>query len=163
MGAVIKASVALAVLVEIVSVVFTAAKLHQAGLLFGLVFLVLVLGLNVAVILWALGKTAADSGYLRQLGNAALIGVVGGILICLFSYLNMTVFFPNYLEESKTASIEALEKWNMPKEVLDAQVAKVEAQTTFGAAFQGTIGTFFWSLLVGAIVAIFKRARRAEA
>src|SRR5262245_39301861 len=48
MGALIKASVALAVLVEIVAVVFALAKLHQAGLVFGLVFLVLVIGLNVA-------------------------------------------------------------------------------------------------------------------
>jgi len=163
MGFVIKASVALAVLVEIVAIVFALARLHQAGIVFGLVFLVLVIGLNVACVLWALGKTAADSGYARQLGYAALIGVVGGVLIFAFSYLNLTVFFPHYLEESKTASIEFMERMNMPKEALDQQVAKLEAQTPFGAAGQGTMGTFFTSLVIGAIVAIFKRARRAEA
>ena len=109
MGSVIKGSVALAVLVEIVSVVFALAKLHQAGVLFGIVFLLLVIGLNVVCLVWALNQTAGDSGYFRQLGYAALIGVVAGVLIFAFAYVNMTVLFPNYLEESKTASIEFME------------------------------------------------------
>jgi hypothetical protein len=159
MSAAIKAGVALAVAVEIFSVIFAVAGLHQKGPLFGIVFLLVVIGLNIGCIVWGLKQTSGENGYGKQLLNAIVIGLVAGVLIFVFSMVNLNVLFPNYLEESKLASIEFLENANLPEEVLNQQVAKVEGQTATGASIQGTIGAFFTSLIVGAIVAIFSRKK----
>jgi hypothetical protein len=159
MSAVIKASVALAVLVEIVSVIFSAAGLHEKGILPGIVLLVVFIALNVGCVFWALKQTAEDNGYGKQLLNAAVFGLIAGVLIVGFAMLNLTVFFPDYLEESQTATIEFLEGMEMPAEALQAQVAKQEARTAWGDSMNGGIGTFFTSLIVGAIIAIFKRKK----
>jgi hypothetical protein len=160
MNPVIKASVALAVLVEVVSVIFAAIGLHQSSpMIFGIAFLVLAIGLNIGCVIWALSGTAAESGYGRQLLNAAIFGLVAGGLIILFSMLNTMVLFPNYLEESGTASIEFMESMNMPEEALQAQIESIESRTPVGEAIKGGIGTIVTSLVVGAIVAIFKRKK----
>jgi hypothetical protein len=159
MSAVIKASVALAVLVAIVSVIFAVAGLHEKGIMPGIVLLVVFIALNVGCVFWALKQTAADNGYGKQLLNAAVFGLIAAVLIFGFSILNLKVFFPSYLEESTTATIEFLEGMNMPAEALQAQVQKQEARTVVGDSTGGAIGTFLTSLIVGAIIAIFKRKK----
>ncbi len=42
---------------------------------------------------------------------------------------------------------------------MDQQIAKIEAVTPMKSSMQGMIGTFFTSLIVGAIIAIFKRKK----
>ena len=113
---------------------------------------------NVSPVVWALKQTAGENGYGRQLGNAALIGLIGGVLVFAGSMLLFTVF-PNYLEEFKTAQIAGLEQWNLPEDRLEAQIAQIEAVTPVRSSLQGAIGTLFTSLIVGAIVAIFQRKK----
>jgi hypothetical protein len=159
MSAAIKAGVGLAVLVEIFSVIFAATKMHQSGLAAGLVFLVVAIALNIAAVFWGLNQTASEASYGKQLVNALVIGVVAGVLICLFSILNLTVLFPDYLEENNVAMIEVFEGMNMPEQALEAQIAKLDARTAVGESVKGTIGTIVTSLVIGAIVAIFKRKK----
>ncbi len=158
MNTVIKASVAIMVVVMVVSLVVYFTGLHENLLIGSLGSLVLFVGANIAIVFWALKQTAADNGYGRQLGNAALIGLVGGVLVFLGSMLLLTVL-PDYLEETKTAQIAGLEQLNLPEDRMDAQIAKIEAITPVASSMQGMIGTFFTSLIVGAIVAIFKRKK----
>lgn len=66
---------------------------------------------------------------------------------------------PDYLEDVKTAQIVSLEAFNLPEDKVDKQITKIEAITPVSSAMQGMIGTFFTSLIVGAIVAIFKRKK----
>lgn len=159
MGAVIKASVLLAILVAIVSVIFAAAGLHEAGLLPGIVLLVVFIALTVGCVFWALKKNAAEFGYGKQLAAAVLFGVIAAVLITGASMLNLNVFFPDYLEENTTAMIEALEGMGLPEENLQEQIANLEARTPGRESINGGIGTFFTSLIVGAIIAIFKRKK----
>ena len=65
----------------------------------------------------------------------------------------------DYLEEMKTMQIASLEQWNLPEDAMDKQIAKIEAVTPVSSSMQGMIGTFFTSLIIGAIVAIFKRKK----
>jgi hypothetical protein len=159
MNAVIKAGVALAVLVWIVSVIWAVAGLHQTNPIVGLVFLVVVIVLNVGCIYWALKQTAAENGYGKQLWNVILFGLVAGVLICALSMLNLTVLFPNYLEEESTAVIEFMEGAGMPEEALQGRIEQIEARTPLRQSINGLIGTFFTSLIVGAVVAIFVRKK----
>jgi hypothetical protein len=158
MNTVIKASVAIMGVVMVVSLVMYFTGLHENPLIGGLGSLALVIGANIAIVFWALKQTASDNGYGRQLGNAALIGLLGGVLVFLGSMLLLTVL-PDYLEETKTAQIAGLEQWNLPEDRMDAQIAKIEAVTPVASSMQGMIGTFFTSLIIGAIVAIFKRKK----
>ena len=160
MNAVLKAGIGLAVIVEIITVIGIASGMLLANRLVAeLVLLVIFFGLTGVAIFWGLGQTAAESGYGKQLLNALLIGLVAGVLIFAFSMLNLAVLFPDYLAESKTASIEVMENMSMPEQRLEAQVAKIEAQTVAGQARSGASGTIVTSLFLGAIIAIFKRRK----
>ncbi len=160
MNAVLKAGIGLAVIVEIITVIGIASGMLLANRLVAeIVLMVIFFGLTGVAIFWGLGQTAAESGYGKQLLNALLIGLVAGVLIFAFSMLNLTVLFPDYLAESKTASIEVMENMSMPEQRLEAQVAKIEAQTVAGQARSGAIGTIVTSLFLGAIIAIFKRRK----
>ncbi len=160
MNAVLKAGIGLAVIVEIITVIGIASGMLLANRLVAeLVLLVIFFGLTGVAIFWGLGQTAAESGYGKQLLNALLIGLVAGVLIFAFSMVNLSVLFPDYLAESKTASIGVIENMSMPEQRLEAQVAKIEAQTVAGQARSGAIGTIVRSLFLGAIIAIFKRRK----
>jgi len=158
MNTVIKASVALVVVVMLISLAMYFTGLHENALIGGLGSLVLLIAANIAIVFWALKQTAAENGYLRQLGNGALIGLIGGVLVFLGSMLLLTVL-PDYLEEMKTMQIASLEQWNLPEDRMDQQIAKIEAVTPVSSSMQGMIGTFVTSLIIGAIVAIFQRKK----
>ena len=160
MNAVLKAGIGLAVIVEIITVIGIASGMLLANRLVAeLVLMVIFFGLTGVAIFWGLGQSVAESGYGKQLLNALLIGLVAGVLIFAFSMLNLAVLFPDYLAESKTASIEVIENMSIPEQRLEAQVAKIEAQTVAGQARSGAIGTIVTSLFLGAIIAIVKRRK----
>ncbi len=161
MNSVVKASVALVVVVMVISVLMYLTGLHENPLIGGLGSLVLVIAANIAVVFWALKQTASENGYLRQLGNGALIGVVGGVLVFLGSMVLLTAL-PDYLDDMKMMQIDSLERWNLAEDVMEKQIAKIEAVTPFSSSMQGLIGTFFTSLIVGAIVAIFQRKKERD-
>ena len=158
MQSVIKASVALVIAVMVISVLMYVTGLHQNALIGGLGSLVLVIGANIGVVFWALKQTAGENGYLRQLGNGVLIGIIGGVLVFLGSMALLTAI-PDYLEDMKEMQIVSLENWNLDEDVMEEQIAKIDAATPVSSSMQGLIGTFFTSLIVGAIVAIFKRKK----
>jgi uncharacterized membrane protein YwzB len=159
MNAAIKASVVLALSVWVVSAIFAVAGLHEANPLVGIVLFVLFIGLTVGCVFWALKTTAAENGYGKQLMSAVVLGLIAGVLIIGFSILNLTVLFPDYLDEHTTAVVEFLEGANLPEAALQKQVAALENRTTMGESIKGGIGTFATSLIFGAIIAIFKRKK----
>ena len=159
MNAVLKGSVALAVAVALVSILIAVTGLHTNPMVSGLVSIVVFVLFTVAAVLWVLKQTAADNGYGRQLLNGLLLGVVSGVLIFVFSWLILTVLFPDYLGESQDAMVFMLENSGLPEAQLNAQIAKVEAATPTSNAFSGMIGTIITSLVVSAIVAIFFRKK----
>lgn len=160
MNAVLKAGVALAVLVEIVSVALIASGIANSNPIVGsIAFILVAIVLTVGCIFWGLKQTAADNGYGKQLLNGLLIGVVAGVLVFAFSMINLTVLFPDYIDQSSLATIEFLEARDLPEEMLQAQVAKLEGRTSVSESRGGLIGTIITSLIVGAIVAVFKRKK----
>jgi hypothetical protein len=118
-------------------------------------------GINIGLIYWALSRTAPGSSYLKQLLNGALIGLLGGALIFLTGWLLMAVVFPSYIDESSSAALEMMTSMGMPKEAIDKQAQAMAQATPMNQAFQGFIGTLITSIVVAAIVAIFKRQKQA--
>jgi len=160
MNAVVKASVALAVLVFAVSLVLAFAGLHQGNpMVAPVVFLVAAIGLNAVCVFWALKQTAAENGYLKQLVNGLLIGVIAGVLIFALSWLMLSVLMPHYLDEVKTATLEWLDNSPLSAEQIEAQRASVEGTTAVSQALAGLVGTLFTSIILGAILGIFLRKK----
>jgi hypothetical protein len=160
MNAVVKAGVGLFVLVAVLTLILAFVGLHNTSpILAQIAFLIPAIVINGVCIFWGLSQTAADNGYLKQLLNAVLIGVGGGVLIFLFSWVLLTTLMPGYLEEVKTATIEWLESAGLPEQQLESQVQRVEATTPVSQAIGGLVGTLGTSVVLGAIIAIFKRRK----
>lgn len=158
MNAVVKGSVGLAIAVGLVSVLFFAMGLH-ANPMMGLASIGLFIVLNVGAVFWVLSQTAAESGYGKQLLNGLLLGLIAGGLIFVFSWLTQSVLFPNSLDEWKDGYVAMLENAAMAQEQKDVQIAKIEEATVMGQAISGLIGTAITSVVIAAIVAIFKRRK----
>lgn len=160
MSAVVKAGVALAVLVAVLSLVLAFAGLHRNNpMVAQFAFLIPAILLNVGCVFWGLKMTAADNGYLKQLVNGLLIGLVAGVLIFAFSMLLLNVLMPDYLDEVKQSTIAWLEDSGLPDEQVESQIKSVEETTPVSQALAGLIGTFLTSLISGAIIAIFVRRK----
>lgn len=156
---VIKASVALAVLVLVLSLGIALTGMHESPIIGGIAAIILAIGINVGVVFWALKQTASENGYGKQLLVVLGVGALGGFLVLLSSLLFLNVLFPNYIDESTTAVIGLLEQSGLPENVLDQKITELEAVTPMGQSVKGMIGTFFTSLVAGAIIAIFKRRK----
>lgn len=156
----IKAGLILAIAVTLVSAIMIASGMHEKNImLYGLISLVLYIGLNVVILFWALSQTAADNGYGKQVLNCLIIGVVGGVVIMIGSWLLLAVVFPDTIAETRDATLVFLEGANLTEAQMDAQVAKLDSSTAMSQSVQGLLGTLGTSLVIGAIIAIFKRRK----
>ena len=73
--------------------------------------------------------------------------------------LSSYVFQDNALDAREDA-IAQVEASGAPQEQIDIQIKAIEAMTSPGGqATSGAVGTFFTSLISGAIIAIFRRKK----
>jgi hypothetical protein len=159
MSAVVKGSVGLAVAVALVSILIAATGLHQNPIVGGLLSIVLFVLLNICVVVWVLKQTREENGYGKQLLNGLLVGVIAGVLVFGAALVMLTVIFPDYIDESRDATIAMLESTGLPEEQLSAQIERAEAKTARSEATSGMIGTFITSVVVAAIAAVFLRKK----
>lgn len=159
MNVVVKYSVILAAAVIVVSALLYASGLHANPALGGLLSIGLFILFNVGAIYLALAQTAGENGYGKQLFNAAGVGLLAGALIFLGSWLLLAVVFPDALAEMKDGYIEMLQAAGQSEQQIDAVVQQFDKATPISQSVPALIGTFITSLVVGAIVAIFKRKK----
>ena len=155
----LKPALVLALSVSALSALILITGLHTNVMVQGVAFLGAVIGINVAVILWALRANAAHNGYGAQVGLSALIGLIAGVLIFAGSWLLLAVVFPDAIAETGEASLAALEQAGWSDEQLDEQAEAFERVTPVSQAVPGLIGTFVTSLVVGAFAAVFMRKK----
>ena len=152
----VKYGVILGVVVGVLGFAIPALGLHT-NMLASVGFLVAVIAINIVVVFLALRETATDAGYGRQVVNGLVVGAVGAVIVFLGSWVTTAVVFPAYLDEVAQATRASLAALGLSVEQIEAQVGD---GSSVGSAFQGALGTVVTSLVVGAIVAIFKRAGR---
>ncbi len=155
----LKASLILAGLVALLSILIYVTGLHASFVAGQATFLLGAVAINAGVVIWALRQTAAENGYGRQLANAGVIGVAGGVLIVLVSWLLLSVVFPDVLDEARQGAVEYLRASGAPADEIGRQQATLEAATPMSQSLPGGLGTLFTSLITGAIVAVFQRQR----
>jgi hypothetical protein len=159
MAAVLKASVALTVLIALLTIVLAVTGLHKNPIVGGLGGIAVAILFNIGCVLWCLKQTASENGYGKQFLNGLFIGVIAGALIFIVSWVMLTVVFPHYLAEVQQANIELLRSAGMPDEQLQARVASIEAATPVSQSLAGLVGTLVTSVIAGAIIAIFRRKK----
>ena len=86
-------------------------------------------------------------------------GTTNGVLIFALSMLNLAVLFPDFVEEKGRAELEFLKSRDMPEKVIEAQVEKLDSNSAASESAGGLFGTFFTSLIGGAIIAISQRKK----
>lgn len=158
-GVVVKWSVVLAVLVAVLSVAVAGSGLHKSPLAGGLVSIAVAIVLNLFAIFMALRETAPQNTYGRQLLVGLMIGLVGGVLIYLSSWLMLSTVFPNYLDEMREGYAEFMRASGLPADQVDAQIRQMEGTTPASQSVAGLIGTFFTSLIAAAIIGIVVRKK----
>ena len=159
MNASVKAGVILAVLVTVVSAIVMATGLHQHFMLFGLITILVYILLNIVLVYMTLNKSAADNSYGAQLMSSAVLGLVGGVLIFIGSWVLLSMVFPDALAEIRDSAIAFMENSSMSEDMIEEQMVKLDSATPVSQSLPGLIGTFTTSVVVGAIVAIFKRKK----
>ncbi|RMH19389.1 MAG: DUF4199 domain-containing protein [Acidobacteria bacterium] len=155
----VKASLILAGLVALLSAVVYLSGLHKNFAAGQTVFLAGAIAINVAVVYAALAATAAETGYGGQVLNAAAIGLLGGALVVLVSWLMLAAVFPNALDEVRQGAIDFMEASGMPDEQKQQQLEQIRNATPWSQSLPGGIGTFATSLVAGLVIAAFKRRK----
>ena len=158
MSSVVKWSIILAVAVTGANVIFLIAGLHKNPIA-SLGFIGVAVVLNILAVVMALRGTAAENAYGKQLLNGVLVGAIAGVMVFAAAWLLLTVVFPNAIPEIKEGTAAFLETVPIPADQKEQQLAALEEASAFGNALQGLIGTFFTSVVVGAIAGAFLRKK----
>jgi len=120
----------------------------------------LVIPLEIAIVVWALRKTAPGATYGRQILNGLVLSLAAGAIIFCGSYLFTTVAFPNYFSDIQAIQAEMLKAQGMSESEIATHVAASAAvQTAVMNALTGVVGTVVTGLVVAAIAGIFLRKK----
>jgi len=158
MNMIIRGGVMLGVLVTIWSWAFAFIGLHKNpnG---SMIFPIVATLIEIAVLIWALKKTAAQGrGWIGQVSAGTLLAFVGGSLIFATSYMLVTSLYPTYVAEANAAMAEAFRARGMDDAAVQAEMAKMApGQTPVMLALTGFAATVVTGLVVSMIIATFVR------
>ena len=155
----IKAGVILAVLVTLTSATLIATGLHENFIVLNIVSIVVYIAINVGVVFWALKRTAAENTYRLQLRSSLVLGVVGGLLVFLGSWLLLAVVFPGALPAIREGAVAFMEGSGMTDPQVLEQMESLDAATPLSQSIPGGFFTVLTSLVSGAIIGAFQRKK----
>jgi len=160
MNTIVKAGIALGVLVEVWTYLMGFAGWYKDPKLTNLFFVVI--AIQIAVLMWALKRTAAEGrGYGGQLGAGTLISVIGGVIIVVLSYVFMTVVFPNYCHDVMAMQEDMMRSAGRSEAEIQQTMAMVaKTSTPAMQAIFGFFGCLITGVVVSAIIGAFIRAKK---
>jgi hypothetical protein len=161
MNTIVKAGVALGVLVEIWTYLMGFTGWYRDPRLMNLFWVVI--AIQIAVLMWALKRTAAEGrGYGGQVGAGTLISLIGGVFVIVGSLVFTIVVFPNYFQDLATIQEQMLRTaGKSDAEIKAVMDMNAKASTPPMQAFFGFLGTMVTGVVVSAIIGAFVRARKA--
>ena len=116
--------------------------------------------IQIAVLIWALTKTAPVNGYARQVLSGTLISVIASIPIFAGSLVFTLVAFPNYFAEMAAVQEEMLRKAGRTEaEIQTAFELSAAGATPMAQAIAGVVGTVLTGIFASAMIAVFHRRR----
>ena len=160
MNTIVKAGVVLGILVEIWTFLYGFTGWYKDPALMNLFYVVI--ALQIAVLMWALKRTAAEGrGFGGQLGAGTLISLIGGVFVVVGSLVFTTVVFPNYFQDVAAVQEQMMRSAGRSDAEIK-QVMDMAAKTSTPAmqAFVGFCGTMVTGVVVSAIIGAFVRAKK---
>ncbi len=159
MNTVLRAGVVLGFLVEVWTLVMGYTGWYKHPALLYLFFLVI--PIQIATLIWALRKTAAEGRrYWGQVSAGVLISAIAGIIIVVGSLLFTTMFFPDYFQELSGMQEQMMhEAGKSEAEIRAALDAAANTNTPIAQAIGGLIGTLVTGLVASLAIGGFWRAR----
>lgn len=120
----------------------------------------LVVLIEIAVLVWALKKTAHVKTYGGQVGAGVLMSVIGGVILIFSSLLFTTVAYPNYFEELRTVGAEVMRSEGKSEADIAREFEKMApTQTPIMQALLGCLGTIATGLVASLVIAAFLRKK----
>lgn len=160
MGTAVKWGVILAVTVTVFNLIWVLAGLHTSPVAV-MGYLAVVTILAILAVVLALKATASENPYGRQLLSSLVLGVVGGAVIFLTSWIMLSFVFPDTIPEQIAGFTSYYETLPLSDERVQQMISSLEGVTALGSAFQGATGTVITSLVIGAIAGAFLRKKQA--
>jgi hypothetical protein len=163
MKTIIRGGVLLGILVTIWTYIFGMTGMHRnmaAAMAFPLVATLL----EVAVLVWALKRTAAEGRrWLGQVSAGTMLAFVAGALIFATSYFYVTWFHPTYFAEVNAAGEAFLRSQGMAEAEIQSQLAQQAPYQTAGMqALIGFCATVITGLLASAVIGLFIRNKAPQ-
>ena len=160
MNTIVKAGLVLGVLVEIWTFLMGFTGWYKNPSLAGLFWVVV--AIQIAVLMWALKRTAAEGrGYGGQIGAGTLISVIGGVIIVAGSIVFSTLVFPHYFQDVAALQEQKLRAAGRSDAEIKQMMDMVAKTMNPGMqAFFGFCGTLITGVVVSAILGAFFRAKK---
>jgi len=115
------------------------------------VFLAIAILINAVTVVLCLREQASSEGWLGQVKNGLLVGLIGSVIIFVTSWLVTTAVFPDYFAEMADGYRAAYVDSGLSEAEVTDLVAATAATSPVRSAFDGVIGTIATSLVVAAI------------
>jgi len=164
MNMIIRGGVLLGVLVTAYSWLFAFTGMHKRP---GaeMTFIIVATIIEIAVLVWALKKTAAQGRtWMGQVSAGTMLSFVGGALIFATSFMLVTYLYPNYFAEANVATAAAFRASGLDDAAVQAKMAALApAQTPLANSVTGFTGTVVTGLVMSAILGIFIRHKGPKA
>ena len=124
------------------------------------VFLAIAIPINVATVVLCLRERASSQGWVAQVKNGLVVGLVGSVIIFIASWLVTTAVFPDYFTEMAEGYREAYVNMGLSADEVAELVARTASASPVRSAFEGVVGTLATSLVVAAIAGLWLRKKR---
>ncbi len=159
MNPILSAGILIGVLCGVWTFVMGFTGWYKDPVLLNLFWVVIVI--QIALLVWALKKTAAAGRrYGAQVLAGTLISLFAGVLIFAGSLLFTTVVFPNYFAEITALQEQMLRDQGKTEEVIRTTMdLAAKTNTPMASAVGGFIGTVVTGLLASLVIAGFVRAK----
>jgi hypothetical protein len=159
MGAAVRGGVVLGLLVSLWTLFMLATGWYKDPLF--LFAFWLVVPMQIAVLIWTLGRTSDRYGFATQLGLGLLVSAIGGTVIFFSSILFTGVAFPHYFREMHALQERILRGSGKSEAEVQRMLAVMSQDATpLGQAVSGLAGTMVTGLLASLGVAAYAHRRR---
>ncbi len=161
MNTILKAGIVLGVLVEIWTYFMGFSGWYKDPALMNLFFVVI--AIEIAVLMWALKRTAAEGrGYGGQVGAGTLISLIGGVFVIVGSLIFTIVVFPNYFTELAAIQEQQLRAAGQSEDqIREVMALTAKSSTPVIQACIGFLATVVTGIVVSMIIGAFVRAKKA--
>ncbi|NNE45212.1 MAG: DUF4199 domain-containing protein [Rhodothermales bacterium] len=123
------------------------------------VFLAIAILINGVAVVLCLHERASTHGWLSQVKNGLVVGLVGSVIIFFASWLVTSVVFPDYFTEMAAGYREMYVNMGMSEAEVTDLVAATANTSPVRSAVDGVVGTIATSLMVAAIAGVWLRKK----